>query len=167
MPRESNQQREFNNEFEYAWKRVKGDREQYALYFYLRGRELNQFEAITSVTDNRLFNSFKLDLLHSEVKHDFIRNQDDQNTPKAIHEFSRTLHICEHTLRYHETAKKTLNKLIDSRDLSELESVILRLHYGLTTTQQMTLEDIGKLLGVSRKKVEEAETKAYAKLTYP
>ncbi|MEJ2665668.1 MAG: sigma-70 family RNA polymerase sigma factor [Deinococcales bacterium] len=50
--------------------------------------------------------------------------------------------------------------------LSEREAEVLRLRFGLVDGQQHTLEDIGRLYGITREAVRQAEARALRKLQY-
>ena len=51
--------------------------------------------------------------------------------------------------------------------LSERERDVMDLRFGLTTGQDHTLEEVGKLLGVTRERIRQIEAKALRKLRHP
>jgi len=51
--------------------------------------------------------------------------------------------------------------------LSEREAGIIRLHFGLDDGRPRTLEEIGKVYGVTRERIRQIETKTMAKLRHP
>jgi RNA polymerase primary sigma factor len=68
-----------------------------------------------------------------------------------------------------EAEKKALDgeleKVLDS--LTDRERVVLMHRFGLHDTKSYTLEEIGKLLGVTRERVRQIESQALAKLRNP
>ncbi len=51
--------------------------------------------------------------------------------------------------------------------LTERESKVLKLRFGLEATKQMTLEEVGKVFGVTRERIRQIEAKALRKLKHP
>lgn len=51
--------------------------------------------------------------------------------------------------------------------LSERESMVLKLRFGLEGNRQMTLEEVGKVFGVTRERIRQIEAKALRKLKHP
>jgi len=51
--------------------------------------------------------------------------------------------------------------------LSEREAKVLKLRFGLEGTKQMTLEEVGKVFGVTRERIRQIEAKALRKLKHP
>ena len=51
--------------------------------------------------------------------------------------------------------------------LTERESKVLKLRFGLEGTKQMTLEEVGKVFGVTRERIRQIEAKALRKLKHP
>jgi RNA polymerase primary sigma factor len=51
--------------------------------------------------------------------------------------------------------------------LTERERKILYLYYGLDEGEERTLEEIGMLLGVTRERIRQIESKTMAKLRHP
>ena len=51
--------------------------------------------------------------------------------------------------------------------LNEREANVLRLRFGFDTDHAYTLEEIGEVLGVTRERVRQIETKAIKKLRHP
>lgn len=58
--------------------------------------------------------------------------------------------------------KSTLQSLV--QDLDEREANILRMRYGLDGENPMTLEEVGKILNISRERVRQIEVRALSKL---
>ena len=76
----------------------------------------------------------------------------------------------ENTLSPVDAASKQLLK--DHLDdvlatLSEREAKVLKLRFGLEGNKQMTLEEVGKVFGVTRERIRQIEAKALRKLKHP
>ena len=52
-------------------------------------------------------------------------------------------------------------------DLSERESEVVRLRFGLEDGRPRTLEEVGKEFGVTRERIRQIESKTLAKLRHP
>jgi RNA polymerase primary sigma factor len=49
-------------------------------------------------------------------------------------------------------------------DLKEREALVLRLYYGLGTEQEMTLEEIGQIMGLTRERIRQIKEEAFEKI---
>ncbi|MGI6496233.1 MAG: RNA polymerase sigma factor RpoD [Kiritimatiellia bacterium] len=61
--------------------------------------------------------------------------------------------------------KESINNLL--QELTERERLVLRLRFGLEDHNPRTLEDVGKMLNVTRERVRQIEAKALRKLRFP
>jgi len=64
-----------------------------------------------------------------------------------------------------ETLDEAVTRLL--RTLTERESQVLQLRYGLEDGQSLTLEKVGRELGVTRERIRQIEAKAFRKLRHP
>lgn len=69
----------------------------------------------------------------------------------------------------HEVEQNNLREKIDEvlTDLSEQEQQVLRMRFGLDDDTPKTLEEIGKVFGVTRERIRQIEAKAIRKLRHP
>lgn len=68
-----------------------------------------------------------------------------------------------------QASKQLLKDHLDEvlATLTERESKVLKLRFGLEATKQMTLEEVGKVFGVTRERIRQIEAKALRKLKHP
>ncbi len=66
-------------------------------------------------------------------------------------------------------ARALLNEAVNKAlaELSDREQEIVRLRFGLDDGQMRTLEEVGKVVGVTRERIRQIEVKTLAKLRYP
>lgn len=64
-----------------------------------------------------------------------------------------------------ELLKEELRDVLDT--LTDREENVLRLRFGLDDGRQRTLEDVGKVFGVTRERIRQIEAKALRKLRHP
>ena len=69
----------------------------------------------------------------------------------------------------HEVEQKNLREKIDEllTGLNDQEQKVLRMRFGLDDDDPKTLEEIGKVFGVTRERIRQIEAKAIRKLTHP
>lgn len=69
----------------------------------------------------------------------------------------------------HEVEKKNLREKIDEllTGLNDQEQKVLRMRFGLDDDDPKTLEEIGKVFGVTRERIRQIEAKAIRKLRHP
>ena len=69
----------------------------------------------------------------------------------------------------HEVEQNNLREKIDEvlTDLSDQEQQVLRMRFGLDDDTPKTLEEIGKVFGVTRERIRQIEVKALRKLRHP
>ena len=67
------------------------------------------------------------------------------------------------------TANMLLAEALDDLlgTLTEREAEVLRMRYGLYDGRQHTLEEVGKMFGVTRERIRQIENKAIRKLRHP
>ena len=63
---------------------------------------------------------------------------------------------------FNQAESEMIQKLLNALD--DREATILRLRYGLTEEEPMTLKDIGARIGLTRERVRQLEREALAKL---
>lgn len=68
------------------------------------------------------------------------------------------------TQRY-ELLKEQLEDVLDT--LTDREENVLRLRFGLDDGRTRTLEEVGKVFGVTRERIRQIEAKALRKLRHP
>jgi RNA polymerase primary sigma factor len=68
-----------------------------------------------------------------------------------------------------QASKQLLKDHLDEvlSTLSDREAKVLKLRFGLEGTKQMTLEEVGKVFGVTRERIRQIEAKALRKLKHP
>lgn len=81
---------------------------------------------------------------------DFIK---DESNPSPVDAASKQL------------LKDHLDEVLDT--LSDREARVLKLRFGLEGNKQMTLEEVGKVFGVTRERIRQIEAKALRKLKHP
>ncbi len=65
----------------------------------------------------------------------------------------------------YELLKEQLKEVLDT--LSDREENVLRLRFGLDDGRTRTLEEVGKVFGVTRERIRQIEAKALRKLRHP
>lgn len=65
----------------------------------------------------------------------------------------------------YEMMKKQLENVLDT--LTDREENVLRLRFGLDDGRTRTLEEVGKVFGVTRERIRQIEAKALRKLRHP
>jgi len=81
---------------------------------------------------------------------DFIQ---DDNTPNPVQSTRETM------------LDESLEDVLSS--LTEKEAMVLRLRYGIDDGETKTLEDVGRMFGVTRERIRQIEAKALRKLRHP
>ena len=64
-----------------------------------------------------------------------------------------------------EMLKSELNDVL--KTLTEREEKVLRLRFGIDDGQSLTLEEVGKIFGVTRERIRQIESKSLRKLKHP
>lgn len=65
----------------------------------------------------------------------------------------------------YELLKEQIGEVLDT--LTEREESVLRLRFGLDDGRSRTLEEVGKVFGVTRERIRQIEAKALRKLRHP
>jgi RNA polymerase primary sigma factor len=65
----------------------------------------------------------------------------------------------------HELLKEQIEDVLDT--LTDREENVLRLRFGLDDGRTRTLEEVGKVFGVTRERIRQIEAKALRKLRHP
>lgn len=70
---------------------------------------------------------------------------------------------------YEATSKQLMHENLEEAlaNLSERESKVLRMRFGLDGNKPLTLEEVGRVFGVTRERIRQIESKALRKLRHP
>ncbi len=70
---------------------------------------------------------------------------------------------------YEATSKQLMHENLEDAlgSLTERESKVLRMRFGLDGSKPLTLEEVGKVFGVTRERIRQIESKALRKLRHP
>ena len=88
-----------------------------------------------------------------------VLRQSHSNWPAAERAFDELFGQTKQLLKNH------LDEVLGT--LSEREARVLKLRFGLEGNKQMTLEEVGKVFGVTRERIRQIEAKALRKLKHP
>ena len=77
----------------------------------------------------------------------------------------KNIFILRNLLIAYEMMKKQLENVLDT--LTDREENVLRLRFGLDDGRTRTLEEVGKVFGVTRERIRQIEAKALRKLRHP
>ncbi|MFN4140504.1 sigma-70 family RNA polymerase sigma factor [Aestuariivirga sp.] len=64
-----------------------------------------------------------------------------------------------------EDTRIQINRMLD--EIPERESAIVRMRFGIGCEQEMTLEEVGQMFGVTRERIRQIEAKAVRRLSHP
>ena len=143
-----------------------------------RARVLNQIKKATSELQQNLRRkpepeeiAVRLNLSIDEVKDTLPLMQDNFFLDDFVgnDEDSTYLDFLEDTRSQGPDSGVLENDLHDSvermlRDLKEREALVLRLYYGLGTDKEMTLEEIGQIMGLTRERIRQIKEEAFDKI---
>ena len=70
---------------------------------------------------------------------------------------------------YESTSRQLMHENLEDalNSLTERESKVLRMRFGLDGSKPLTLEEVGKVFGVTRERIRQIESKALRKLRHP
>ena len=93
-----------------------------------------------------------------EINH--MKSVFSEDNPKTLDESS-----IEQRMR--SDVASVLNEMLESGEISERSKAVIELRFGLDPRGPMSYEEIGKLLGMSREKVSQAESLMISRLRHP
>ena len=91
-----------------------------------------------------------------------VGEEDDSSLGDFVHD-ADTPNPLDFTIN--EKYKEEINNVL--KTLTEREEQVLRLRYGLADGKQHTLEEVGKVFGVTRERIRQIESKALRRLRHP
>ena len=91
-----------------------------------------------------------------------VGEEDDSSLGDFVHD-AETPNPLDYTIN--EKYKEEINNVL--KTLTEREEQVLRLRYGLVDGKQHTLEEVGKVFGVTRERIRQIESKALRRLRHP
>ncbi|HHX79029.1 MAG TPA: RNA polymerase sigma factor RpoD [Acholeplasmataceae bacterium] len=91
-----------------------------------------------------------------------VGEEDDSSLGDFVHD-SETPNPLDYTIN--EKYKEEIDNVL--KTLTEREEQVLRLRYGLVDGKQHTLEEVGKVFGVTRERIRQIESKALRRLRHP
>ena len=91
-----------------------------------------------------------------------VGEEDDSSLGDFVHD-ADTPNPLDFTIN--EKYKEEINNVL--KTLTEREEQVLRLRYGLVDGKQHTLEEVGKVFGVTRERIRQIESKALRRLRHP
>ena len=93
-----------------------------------------------------------------------IKEDEDSSLVEFIPSDANFSDVVMHEVEQHNLKEK-INELLTG--LSEQEQKVLRMRFGLDDDDPKTLEEIGKVFGVTRERIRQIEAKAIRKLRHP
>lgn len=93
-----------------------------------------------------------------------IKEDEDSSLVEFIPSDDNFSDVVMHEVEQHNLKEK-INELLTG--LSEQEQKVLRMRFGLDDDDPKTLEEIGKVFGVTRERIRQIEAKAIRKLRHP
>jgi len=143
-----------------------------------RARVLNQIKRASSELQQKLRRkptpeeiAMKLDLSVEEVKDtlplmqdnffldDFVGNDEDSTYLDFLEDTNS--HTPDHSV-IEEDLHDSIERMLC--DLKAREAKVLRMYYGLGTDQEMTLEEIGQVMGLTRERIRQIKEEAFEKI---
>lgn len=91
-----------------------------------------------------------------------VGEEDDSSLGDFVHD-AETPNPLDYTIN--EKYKEEIDNVL--KTLTEREEQVLRLRYGLVDGKQHTLEEVGKVFGVTRERIRQIESKALRRLRHP
>ena len=102
--------------------------------------------------------------LHQRINFVKRKKQELSNVLQREPSLEELADICDMDVDQHNLKEK-INELLTG--LSEQEQKVLRMRFGLDDDDPKTLEEIGKVFGVTRERIRQIEAKAIRKLRHP
>ena len=116
-------------------------------------------EMETSVDKIRSYSKYAQETISTDIQ---IKGSESSNLNDFIHDK-------DNPTPYKSTRDSILKEVLDETldSLTEREEMVIRLRWGLDELEHKTLEEVGRMFGVTRERVRQIEAKALRKMRHP